>query len=281
MLMNPFTNAGGAQNNGTSANQNPNARSPTPQNTGANSGNSNSGTNPDGNTGNNDINSGGSNLDPNAPKAPPKEGEDGYDPMMDFGKVWETEPDDPNKPKPKKVGYVPDLDPKALNESVGKMDFTKNISQEDKAAMLAGGEEGFAAMMRTINSASRQAVATTYQAGNRMVASALERAENGFLEKVPGHVKNQLVDNALTSNPIMSDSAYAPLVQATKDQFLQKFPKATADQVNKAVGAYFDNMVSKMTKKEDPKVTDNTEKLRSGDGSADWMEWAAKEVGVS
>lgn len=284
MTQNPFSQAGGASTTGASANQNPGARSPN-GNTGANSSNTNSGTNPAGNTGNNNINANPANpdldtLDPNAVKKPLKEGDDGYDPMMDFSKVWETEPVDPDKPKPKKKSYVADIDPKALTESVGKMDFTKNISQEDKAAMLAGGEEGFGAMMRVINAASRQAVATTYQAGNKMVAQALEAAEAGFLEKVPGHVKNQLVDNSLSANPIMADPAYAPLVEATKQQFLGKYPKATASQVNTAVTAYFDDMAAKMTKKPTAAEKTNTDKLRAGDTSADWMDWAATEMGI-
>jgi len=201
--------------------------------------------------------------------------------MMDFGKVWETEVEDPNKPKPKKVGYVPEIDLKALNDSVGKMNFTKNITPEQRTAMLAGGEEGLNAMMETINSAVRQAVATTYQAGNRSIASALEKAEAGFLEKVPGQVKNQMLDNSLASNPIMNNPAYAPLVEATKQQFLTKFPKATADQVTKAVTKYFDDMVTTATKKDVKETPTNTDKLRAGDGTADWMEWAAKEVGVA
>lgn len=277
--MNPFAQSNGATNTGMSANQNPNARSP---NAGPNSGNTNSGTDPTNNNGNNDINKDPNKVvDPNAPKAPLKEGDDGYDPMLDFGKLWEDTPDDPKNPKPKKVGYVADLDPKALADSVGKMDFTKNITPEQRTAMLAGGEEGLTAMLGIINQASRQAVSTTYQAGNRMVASALEKAEAGFLEKVPGHVKNQLVDNSLSDNPIMNDPAYAPIVEATKQRFLTRFPKATAAQVNTAVTGFFEDMVTKGTKKPaNDGAPTNKDKLRTGAGDANWMDWAAEEMGL-
>lgn len=279
MTVNPFTQAGGAVNNGMSANQNPQARSPN----GPNSGNTNSGTNPQGNTGNNDINNDPTNqLDPNAPKAPLKDGDEGYDPMMDFGKLWEDPVEDPNKPKPKKASYVPEIDQKVLTESVNKMDFTKNITPEMKQAMATGGEQGVQAMMDVINSSVRQATATIYQASNRMLAGSLERAENGFLEQVPSRVKNVMVDNSMGSNPIMSDPAYKPVIDATKERFLSRFPKATPDQVNKAVEGWLEDFVKKATKKTENKDTPtNADKLRTGADDGDWMEWAASETGVT
>lgn len=277
---NPFAQAGGAQSNGPAAGANTvTQQSP---NTGANSGNTNSGTDPTGNTGNNSILPNPLNPQGNNQQLPANQNVQGNDPMADLAKLWETTPVDPANPTPATPGYVPKIDPKQLGDTVGKMDFTKQITPEQRAAMLSGGEAGLTAMMDLINSVGRQAVATTYQAGQNMMASALERAEAGFMEKVPGHVRNANTSAALATNPLVNNPAYAPLVDNVKNQFLNKFPKATPDQVSVAVNGYFDKMAADLkAPATNAAKPDNTQKLRAGAGDADWMDWAAKEVGLS
>jgi len=277
LFANPFSPAAGAQVTGPAGNSDPtNQRSPS----GANAGNPNSGTNPTGNTGNNQVNPDPNNPANGAGTIPNNNNPQGNDPMADLSKLWETTPVDPKNPNPTPVKYVPDIDPKALGETVGKMDFTKSVSAEQRAAMLAGGEAGLTAMFDVINSVGRQAVATTYQAGQKMMSSALERAEAGFMEKVPNQVRNANTDSHLASNPLVNNPAYAPLVANVKNQFLDKFPKASPEQVGAAVNKYFDKMVADATgAKNQTTQADNSQKLRTGSGDADWMEWAASEIG--
>lgn len=283
LFANPFSPAGGANvSPGAGANMQT-QRSPT----GANVGNQNSGTTPTQNSGNNQFNPDPNNPDPNANngngnQTPSNNPQTGNDPMGDFAKLWENPPvDDKNKPAtPPK--YVPDIDPKALSETVGKMNFTGAMTPEVRSKILAGGEDGLNAMMELLNSVGRQAVATTYQAGQRMMAGAIERAESGFLEKVPGQVRNINTNMALGDNPLVNNPAYKPLVDHVTAQFLDRFPKATPNQVSQAVGSYFDKMVTDVSGKSKNQSTSQTnqDKLRVGDGDADWMDWAASEIGM-
>lgn len=271
---NPFSSTQGAINTGPAGNANTNVqRSP---NSGPNNGNTNSGIDPSNNTGNNEIN-----PNPNDKNSSANNNANGNDPMADLSKLWENPPEDPNNPKKDPTKYVPDIDPKALSETVGKMDFTKAITPEQRAAMLAGGEQGLAAMMELINSVGRQAVATTYQAGQKLMSSALENARTDFMNQVPNHVRNANTSAALSKNPLVNNPAYKPLVDNVTNQFLEKYPKATPDQVAKAVDGYFDQMVKDMQAPANKaNEQDNTQKLRSGMGDADWIEWAADELGL-
>lgn len=284
MFVNPFSPAGGANTSTPGAGANlQTQRSPT----GANVGNPNSGTNPTGNTGNNQLNPDPNNPNPNANNGngngnPSNNPNNGNDPMGDFAKLWENPPVDDKTKTPATPKYVPDIDPKALGETVGKMNFTGAMTPEVRQKILAGGEDGLNAMMELLNSVGRQAVATTYQAGQRMMAGAIERAESGFLEKVPGQVRNINTTMALGDNPLVNNPAYKPLVDHVTAQFLDRFPKATSNQVSAAVSSYFDKMVSDVAGKNQSKTgpQSNVDKLRVGDGDADWMDWAASELGM-
>lgn len=205
------------------------------------------------------------------------------DPLTDFSKLWDNEPVDPNNPNPdpSSQSYLPQIDATKLNEMVGKIDFTKNISPEESAAIIAGGEGALPALSSVLNKSVRQAFLMSFQATQKMVESGLGTAKDRFLGEVPDHVSRIVGENDLTStNPIMRDPAYAKTVKDVREQIQKKYPKATPAEVNSAVTRYFDQMVEKLQKGKtgnaqttEQNVTQNQQKLKAGDPTADWESW--------
>jgi len=209
-------------------------------------------------------------------KGDPNKKPEGDGSLGDFGKLWDTDPVDPNKPPQDKVtGFTPQFDQAKLAEQISKIDFTKSVTPEQKAAIIAGGEGATQALMDVLNTTNRQTFASMFAASQRMVESALEKAQKQFLDAVPGHVKDMMVSNALTSsNPIVKNPAYAPMVETVRRKMQEKYPKASATEIETGVNSYFDQMVADMTKKgQDPNAPDNKSQIKSGDPKADWESW--------
>lgn len=203
------------------------------------------------------------------------------DPLTDFSGLWENDLEDPKNPKPEKSPVVPQIDPAKLTEMVGKIDFTKNITPEQSTAIIAGGEAGFAAMKEILNGAVRQAFLTSFQTQHKMLSTSLDNARSSFLDEVPSHVKNVMIENSLTSsNAIMKNPAYAPLVEMTRQRFQDKYKKATPAQIETAVNKYFDDMTAESTKAKTEKTgeIDNRGKLAKGSPDADWETWLGEEL---
>jgi len=218
-------------------------------------------------------------TDPNAD--PNKKAEDkGDDPMLDFKGLWEDDPVDPNNPpEVEPTTFLPTIDPVKLQENFNKIDFSKYASPEETAAIIAGGEGAAKAHSSILNKSMRQAMLTMFTASSKMVEAGLTTAQERFLKKVPGHVKNVLVEGNLTkSSKLMSNPAFAPMIEGARQRYQEKFPKATADQISNAVERYLQEFVKQATVKDETGEPTNTEKLKKGDGSADWEDWIKPEL---
>lgn len=206
---------------------------------------------------------------------------EGNDPLLQFGELWQDDPNNKAADPAENTGYLPKIDPAKLQEMIGKMDFTKSITPEQLAAINAGGEGATKTLLQVMNSVTQQALLTAFTANSKMVEAGLNIASTRFLEKVPTHVKDVITTNALSSsNPIMNDPAFAPVVESIRQRYQERFPKATPSQIENSVNAYFDDMASKMStaknKKANPTAT-NDKLLKTGSPDADWESWLNNE----
>lgn len=209
----------------------------------------------------------------------------GHDPLLDFESLWQPnvdkdgKPVQPQGPRP----YVPQIDQQKFGEMVGKIDFTKGITADELNAIKNGGDEGVSALMGIVNKTSRNAFQMNFSAMNKLMEQTVASARERFFEEIPGHIRNQLTDDALqTSNPLAKNPAFAPVIKNVKDAYLNKFPKATPTEVNNAVSKYLDKLHSELTnskKANEPGPADtNASKLRSGSADADFSEWLGVEM---
>lgn len=217
----------------------------------------------------------------------PKQAQSGDDPMLNFESLWQPDMDEKGVPKVKtdnsKKSYLPQIDAKKFEEMVGKMDFTRDFTPEHIEAVKGGGDGAVSALAAMMNGVGRRAFTSSFAAANKLSEQGFSAARDRFMSEVPDHVRDLMVDNELSGSAEYSKNpALAPIVSSVKKQYLQKFPKATAGEINTAVNQYFAYLGKELNKPkgdQNSEQTDNAKKLRRGDGDADFMDWIAKEVG--
>lgn len=180
-----------------------------------------------------------------------------------FAKLWEPDSVDPNK-QPEGSDAIT---PQQMMEAASKVDFTKHITKEDMAKIAAGGEEAVQTLVQVMNKANQGTYAQSMMVTNRMIEKYFEKATQDFASKVPGLVKRQALNDSLTKeNPAFKDPAVAPVVSMIQSQFADKYPNASADELQQMAIEYFAGAASKFSPPKKSKSTDKTDEGEDWDG---------------
>lgn len=149
-------------------------------------------------------------------------------PLDQFKDMWET---DPNVKAP--VEFKPEsLDPTKLQEVMGKVDLTKVITQENLSLIEAGGEGATKALIESMNAVSQQTMMQSTLVANKMIEDSVTKAIESVTAKIPALLKEQNLSNSLKEqNPIYSNPAVKPVIDAVKSQLSVKFPDATTSDL--------------------------------------------------
>lgn len=185
-------------------------------------------------------------------------------PLDKYSSLWEDEPNQ-NLPNTNNAAYVPNLTQEQLSNVTKGLDFSKSISPEMLEAIQGGGEGAMKAMLQAISSVGQQAVLHSTVVNNKMteeaVKAAVERTKGGLPELL-----RQQNANATTSelNPLLSNPAVAPIIEAAQEQFLRKNPNATPKEIAQMNNDFAVAMGSHFAPK--PVVTPSAE-------DKDWDAW--------
>jgi len=149
-------------------------------------------------------------------------------PLDPFKDLWDTKPNE-NAP----AEYKPEvLDPAKLQEVMGKAVLTGAITPEIQARIQAGGDDAQTAMVEAINIVGQQAMMQSTVVANKMMEQNSTKLMEAMMAKLPSLVKEQSVNNSLQEqNPVFSNPAVAPVIDAVKSQLQTKFPQATTSEL--------------------------------------------------
>lgn len=158
-------------------------------------------------------------------------------PFDTFKDIWQTPSNtgtDPNAP------MFAGVDPKKLMESAGKVDFAKIISPESLAAISAGGEGATKAFAAAMNSVAQSVYAQSAFATTKIVDEAMTRQRDQFNTNLPSLITSHTANASLVkSNPLLSNPAVTPLVDALRETLIRKNPNATSEEITGQVTDYF------------------------------------------
>jgi len=175
--------------------------------------------------------------DPNKGGVP---GNSNATPLAQFDKIWETAPN-PNGEAP--ASLFAGLDPAKVMESAKKVNFTQGITQEQLAAIAAGGESAIKAFQEGINNVAQTVYGQSAVATAKIVEQALNRAQEQYDAKLPTMVKKfSANESLLASNPLLSNPAIQPLVGALQEQLVRKNPNASSAEIQQQVTDYFSQL---------------------------------------
>lgn len=144
-------------------------------------------------------------------------------PLDQFNTLWE-----PVVNKGEEVNSQQALDPVKLQELVGKANFSSAISQENLSRIAQGGEEAQKAFAESMNSVAQQVMVQALLASNKMTETAVSNVNKAWETKLPELLRKQtLSENLRDSNPIYSNPAVRPVIEAVQHQLAAKNPNAT------------------------------------------------------
>lgn len=185
-------------------------------------------------------------------------------PLAEFSKLWEDAPIDPNKPTPTKP--TP-LDAEAVQKAVAKTDFSAAITPETLTAIAAGGEEAQKAFAQAMNQTAQQVMVQSTMVNEKLTQKAIKDALAANQITVQEQVRAQAIsDHAKTQNPVFSDPAVKPVIEATQSQLSAKFPDATPQEITEMTQNFIIAMGGAFTPPE--VVNDN-----NGQGQTDWTKF--------
>lgn len=162
-----------------------------------------------------------------------------HSPLDDFKNLWENAPNNsestPNQPVP--------LDAAQVQKAVANTNFAAGITPETLAAITAGGEGAGEAFMNAMNSMARDVMVQSTMVGNKLTEKAVADAIAAQQASLPELVRSQQATSHLVdTNPLFTNPAIAPVVEATQAQLLQKYPNATPAEITTMTQNYITQM---------------------------------------
>lgn len=150
-------------------------------------------------------------------------------PLDQFKNLWETVPLDPNNPA---VVEQKPLTAEAVQEVMKNANFTPQITDEQRAAITAGGEGATEAFNAALNSVAQQVMVQSTLVGNKLNENQIKQAIEKHMSTLPEMLRLQSSTQHLKdSNPLFDNPAIKPVIAATQAQLLQKFPNATDAEI--------------------------------------------------
>lgn len=170
-------------------------------------------------------------------------------PLDKFQDLWKN---DPNAPKPAEP-FSFNSDPAKLMEAAKTVDFTKVLTPELQKRIQAGGADGQQAVVEAMNLTSQMSFAQAAHASSKITEAALQQMETRFQDMLPTLIKKHSAQDSLRStNPLMTNPAMAPMIQALQSQFTGKFPQATVTEINQYVNDYLNGAADMITSQRTP-----------------------------
>ena len=155
-------------------------------------------------------------------------------PLAEFEKMWE-----PIDTKGQPNGAPVTLDPAKLQEVIGKASFTQAVTSENIAKITAGGEGAVVALTETLNAVAQQATLQSTLAANKMIEQAVTGMKSAQDAALPDMIRTQTAKNNLAAaNPIFSNPAIKPIMEAAQVQIAGKYPNATPAELTDMTQRY-------------------------------------------
>lgn len=209
--------------------------------------------------------------DPQTPQTPANQGQS---PEVDFGKMWNIDPNVKGPADPADFKF--NIDQAKIDATFGGLDFTRNISPDLINKVKAGGDDAISATLAIINSVGQQAAKTAMLASTKVMEGGFQTNGQRMKDFIPGIVREHQVSSALReANPLMKDPAYAPMVEAVNIQMARQFPTATPDEIKAQTQRYFDDMVAKIAQHGGKQVVDVSAQAKQAGLQTDFAKWDA------
>lgn len=136
-------------------------------------------------------------------------------------------------------GNVLSFDRTKLSEVANKMDFASSLKPEHLQAISQGGDAAIQSLVDVLNTVSRNAYLNSTETTAHLINSALGKTKQDITASIPDYIKKANVSqNLRAENPMFSNPAVAPVLQALENQLTAKYPNASANEITQHAKEY-------------------------------------------
>ncbi len=155
-------------------------------------------------------------------------------PLDKFADIWKIDPTKSDDP-----GSIFSVDPVKLQEAASKVNFAQVIPQDAIQKMSEGGQGAVEAFITSMNSVAQASYAQSAMAATKIVEQALGKAQQSYDVKIQDMIKRNSVSESLRGeNPLFSNPAVSPFLNAMEKQFTEKYPTASSAEITKLAKEY-------------------------------------------
>lgn len=165
------------------------------------------------------------------------------------------------------------VDQSKLMEAAGKLDFTKVIKPEQLQAISRGGEESMQAFAEAMNAVAQASFANSLSASSKLIERALAAKEEEFANKIPNAIKMHNIDAGLAADPVFNHPAAKPVVGAIARAMANKYPDASAADLQKMASDLLLDIAGK-----GPKQQAAAQAQSKQNDQFDWGKWLGEEL---
>lgn len=179
--------------------------------------------------------------------------------LEQFKTLWEPVVTDPANNKP---AGISSLNPEDVQKVIAKVDFASALDPANLAAIAAGGESAQKAFVDSLNSVAKQVLLHSTLVGNKLTERAVQEALAAQESKLPAMMRSQSVAQHIKDiNPLFSNPAVKPVVDATRTQLEQRYPNATPNEIALMLNNYLTAMSESLAPKKESKAGQGTDDL--------------------
>jgi len=159
-------------------------------------------------------------------------------PLAQFNTLWDTKATDSNTPNA----------PAALNQAdiataVSKIDFTSFMTPDNLAAISAGGEGATQALQAALNTLAQNVLTQSTMVNNKLAEKNIADAQAALEARLPAMLRSQTAAAHLKDkNPLFSNPAVKPVIEATQAALLRQYPQATPAEITEMTNNYIVSM---------------------------------------
>lgn len=203
---------------------------------------------------------------------------EGKSPLEPYAKLWETPAVDPSKPAD--AGMFANIDPTKIMESAKNVDFTKFVAADVMSKISAGGPEAQAAFQEAMKAVSSGVFGQSAVMAAQLIKKGQEETKKQVLAELPQMFKTLGLSERLSEkNPVLSDPAVKPIVNALQAQLATKFPEASTADLQKHAETYLLGLANDLVKAQGGGGTDGSGKTPNAAGGmgeqkeTDWSKY--------
>ena len=188
------------------------------------------------------------------------------DPLDKFKDLWHTEPKTKGQLAAEQSNEPVQLTAESLQKVMANVDFSGAMSPDNLAAITAGGDDAQKALTSMLNAVAQQTMVQSTLVNNKLTEQAITAALAKQEATLPSLLRNQsMTEHLKNTNPLFSNPAVKPVMEATQQQLATKFPDATPAEI----ATMTQDFMLAMGETFAPKVTEPT----NGVDDTDWTKY--------